>query len=313
MRIVLVSADIQSRLDQFDWLDAIALKERNSYRRFRLLALWATMVATIVGALSLLPIEDKLQPWQRSTIQVLQALAVTLSFAATIWVSMRQSVRQWLQARAVAERLRADVFRALIRAGTDAAASRLAAALACFRDAHLDWQIRFYAERGAQYRQYRRGKRGFDPYSMAGNLLLAVAVVLGSLGLAKLVAREFHLDLPQLDALVQWVRLEQTERWQLGLGAMATSILAFATMRSFIDVDDRNASLYPMTYTALQTVRNAELEDAEAAAASGNVGAVMAFCESVQTILDKEHLAWTFALPPEPVPTTITRDSGAGA
>jgi hypothetical protein len=303
IRVVLGSDEIQSRIVQFDWADAIALKEQRSYRGFRLLALWATMVATFVGAFTLLPLQEGLAPWQRSLIQVLQAVAVILSFIATIWVGVRQSVQQWLQSRAVAERLRGDVFRALIRGGGKEPTRLLAPALACFKDAHLNWQIDFYAERAARY---RRRAGGFDPYKMAGYLLLAVAVLFGSVVLLKWAASELKGQWPQLHAAVEWIRLEHPERYQLGLSAMATSILAFATMRSFIDVDDRNASVYPLTAAALQGVRAAGLENAEAAAAGGDPAKVMDFYDSVQSILDKEHLAWMRVLPAEPLWPAVT-------
>ena len=234
-------------------------------------------------------------------IQVLQAVALILAFVATVWVGMRQSVGQWLQSRAVAERMRADLFRAIMRAGADARVF-LAPALACFRDAHLDWQLAFYIGQGGQY---RRSAGNTTPYKMAGYLLLAVAVVLGLVGLINLAAR-FQSPLAPVDAALQWIRLEQSERWQLGLGAMASSILAFASARSFMDLDDRNASFYAMAAAELHRVRSADLADAEAAAASGNVAEVMAFCEKVQTILDAEHLAWVFARPPQE-PTIVPK------
>jgi len=301
IRSVLASADIKARLAQFDWADANALREQRSYRRFRLLSLWAAMAGTIAGALFLLPIEQWIVGWPQRVIQVLQALALILAFVATVWVGMRQSVGQWLQSRAVAERMRADLFRAIMRTGADAR-TFLAPALACFRDAHLDWQLAFYTWRGGLY---RRSAGNAAPYKMAGYMLLALAVFLGLVGLANLAGR-LQMPWPSLDAAMPWLRLEQPERWQLGLGAMASSILAFASARSFMDLDDRNASFYAMAAAELQRVRAAELADAEAAAASGNAAQVLAFCEKVQTILDAEHLAWMFARPAEE-PTIVPK------
>lgn len=291
---VLASADIKTRIAQFDWADANALREQRSYRRFRILSLWAAMAGAVVGAVFLLPIERWITGWPRLVIQLLQALALILAFIATVWVGMRQSVGQWLQSRAVAERMRADLFRAIMRTGADGRAL-LTPALACFRDAHLDWQLAFYAWRGGQY---RRSAGNTAPYKVAGYVLLAVAVLLGLVGLSNLAAR-FQLPLPPLDAAMQFLHLDQPERWQLGLGAMASSLLAFASARSFMDLDDRNASFYAMAAAELQRVRAADLANAEAAAASGNVAPVMAFCEKVQHILDAEHLAWVLARPTE--------------
>jgi uncharacterized protein DUF4231 len=302
IRTVLASPDIETRLAQFEWADAMAVKEQRSYRRFRMLSLWATMLGTVVGALFLLPIEQSIDGWPRTAFQVLQAAALVLALAATIWIGMRQQVGQWLKARALAERMRADLFRAVMRAGAEGN-RLLAPALACFRDAHLDRQLAFYTERGERY---RKSAGNSSPYRMTGYVLLAVAVALGSVGIINLAAR---LDWwPLIEIAMQWLRVEHPERWQLGLGAMASSILAFASARSFMDLDDRNASFYANTAAQLQRLRTTDLVDAEAAAAAANVSEVLEFCEKVQTLLDTEHLAWTFTRPAEPPPA----DGNAG-
>jgi F0F1-type ATP synthase assembly protein I len=289
---VLASPDIKARLAHFDWTDAIAIKERKSYRRFRLLGLWATMTGTIVGALVLLPLDELIDGWPRWTIQGLQTLALILAFIAAVFIVLRQSSVQWMQSRAVAERMRADVFRAIMRGGL------LRPALACFKDAQLDWQLGYYARRGSQHRQ---SAGNTTPYKMFGYLLLAIAVALGLVGFMNMAAK-FGLSWPPLDAAGQWVRLEQSGRWQLGLGTMASSILAFASARSFMDQDDRNASYYALAGAELERIRTTDLSSAEAAAASDNVADVMAFCEKVQAILDAEHLAWVYTRPPDVVP-----------
>ncbi len=304
IRTVLTSPDIESRLTQFEWADATAVKEQRSYRRFRMLSLWATMMGTLVGALFLLPIEQSIEGWLRTLFQVLQAAALVLALVATVWIGMRQQVGQWLKARALAERMRADLFRAVMRAGTDGN-RLLAPALACFRDAHLDRQLAFYTERGERY---RKSAGNSSPYRMTGYVLLAVAVVLGSVGIMNLATRIDWLW-PPLEIAMQWIRLEHPERWQLGLGAMASSILAFASARSFMDLDDRNASFYANTAAQLRRLRSMDLVNAETAAAAGNVGEVLEFCEKVQTLLDTEHLAWTFTRPTETPPAGATAGS----
>ena len=297
IRTVLGSPDIETRLGQFEWADATAVKEQRSYRRFRMLSLWATMMGTVVGALFLLPIEPSIDGWPRPAFQVLQAAALVLALAATVCIGMRQQVGQWLKARALAERMRADLFRAVMRVGADGNLL-LAPALACFRDTHLDRQLAFYTERG---QRYRKSAGNTSPYRMTGYVLLAVAVALGSVGIMNLAAR-FDWLWPPLEIAMQWIRLEHPERWQLGLGAMASSILAFASARSFMDLDDRNASFYANTAAQLLRLRTTDLVNAEAAAAAGNVAEVLGFCEKVQALLDTEHLAWSFMRPAEMPP-----------
>jgi hypothetical protein len=290
IRSIVATADIKFRLNQFDWADGTALKKQRSYRRSRLLALWATMTASVVGAFTLLPLDQWIAAWPRLVIQVLQAVGLALAFVATVWVGMRRSIGQWLQSRAVAERMRADVFRAIMRGGA-ASGETLAPVLACFRDAHLDWQLAFYNSRETQ------SAGTTAPYKMVGYVLLAVAVVPGLVGLAD-VAAKLQLQLP-METAIQSLRLEQPGRWQLGLGAMATSILAFARMRSFMDLDDRNASFYPIAAAELRRICSTDLAAAETAATRGSLVEVLAFCEAVQTAVDAEHLAWMVTRAPD--------------
>jgi hypothetical protein len=289
LRTVIRSPDIESRLVRFDAADQVAIKEQGSYRSFGRFALWATMIGTVVGALLLLPID--LAEWPRRIVEALHALAMILTFIAVFWISLRKSVSQWMQARAEAERARADVFRAILRSGAGAN-ELLAPALACFKDAHLDWQLNFFKRRGAQHRQ---SAGNAAPYRVVGYALLTAALFLGFVGIAHL-ATELGWW-PELKSTLQSLPLHEPGRWQLGLGAIASSILAFASARSFMDQDDRNASCYALAAVELERIKRNDLAKAEAAAAAGNVADVLAFAERVQTILDAEHLAWAFSRP----------------
>ena len=286
---VIASDPIQKLVDLFDKADATALKEQRTYRRLGRMALWATMAGTVVGALVLLPIDRWTTGWPRLAIQGLQAVALTLSLVATLWVGWRQSVGRWLRARAVAEGLRGNVFRAIVQAGADAR-GLLAPALACFKDAHLDWQLAYYRRRGAQH---RRSAGNTAPYKLLGYLILAVAVVVGAVGFLNLVATFEWAWLP-IKAAAQWFPLEHSGHWQLGLGVMATSILAFASACSFMDQDDRHAVLCELAAERLEEIEREGMAEADAAAASGDADAVVAFCRSVQAIMSAEHLAWTY-------------------
>ena len=291
LRTVMATPDIEDRLARFDGADKIAIREQKSYRRFGRFALWATMIGAVVGALLLLPIDLSDRP--RKIVEALHALAMILTFVAIFWLSVRKSVGQWMQSRAGAERARAEVFRAILRVGAREP-EFLAPALACFKDAHLDWQLGFFEKRGAQHRQ----SAGYAaPYRAVGYLLLTAALVLGFVGLANLAAELGWARSPLKDAL-QTLPLSDTGRWQLGIGAIASSILAFASARSFMDQDDRNAACYALAAVELERIKRNDLPKAEAAAVGGNVADVLAFTEKVQAILDAEHLAWAFARPP---------------
>ena len=289
LRGVVASDAVQKPLALFEKADATAIREQRTYRRFGRLALWSTMAGTVVGALVLLPVDHWIAGWPRLVIQGVQAVALALSLVATLWVGWRQSVGRWLRARAVAEGLRGDVFRAIVQAGAGAR-DLLAPALACFKEAHLEWQLGYYTRRGAQH---RRSAGNTAPYKLLGYLILAVAVCVGVVGFIDLVAK-FEWSWGPVATAAQWFAFEHSGRWQLGLGVMATSILAFANARSFLDQDERHAVLCELAAERLQDIERAEMAEAEAAAASGEADAVVAFCQKVQGIMSAEHLAWAY-------------------
>lgn len=293
LQAVVSSSEIEGKVAQFDQLDATAIKKQRAYRRLGRFALWTMMVGAIVGALMLLPIEQWIDGRPRKLIEGFHALALILTFVAILWIGWRQSVGQWMQARAEAEKIRAEVFRAIVAVGADRK-ELLAPALACFKDAHLDWQLGFYQRRGGQH----RSAAGLaTPYRIAGYLLLALSVCLGAIGLMNL-AEELGVSLwPSVKTAAQGLLPTNHGRWQLGLGAIASSILVFASARTFMDQNDRNAACYALAAEKLQHLKSAELPKAERAAQSGSYSDVRAFCEDVQRILDAEHLAWLFTPP----------------
>ncbi len=295
LRALLTLPEIEHKLSEFDAADAIAIEEQRSYRRLGRFALRAMMVGALIGALALLPLDRWIDGWLRRAIELVQALALIVTFVAVMWSGWRQSVGQWMHSRAQAEKLRADVFRAIVQRGASDAKALLAPALACFKDAHLDWQLGYYRKSG---REHRRAAGNATPYKIVAYLLTGVSVVLGVIGLVNFAA-ELGFPLPRAASWFRSLAVPEAGRWQLGLGAMASSILAFASARSFMDQDDRNASCYELAAKELERLGANDLPRAEAAAREGRAGEVTAFCESVQTVLSAEHLAWIFSRPRE--------------
>jgi len=287
VRGLVASDPIEKLIARFDAADATAVKEQGNYRRSGRLVLWATMAGTVVGALALLPIDRWITGRPQLVIQAVQAVALTLSLLATWWIGWHQPVGRWLKARAAAEVLRGDVFRAIVQAGAEARGA-LAGAFACFKEAHIEWQLGYYRRRGAQH---GRSAGNTAPYKLLGYLVLAVAVLIGSMGLLNTAAK-LEWSWQWIKALAQWLAVEETGRWQLGLGVISTSILAFASARSFMDQDDRQAVLYELAAEELEDLKREGMARADAAASSGDAGPVTAFCERVQRVMSAEHLAW---------------------
>ena len=99
------------------------------------------------------------------------------------------------------------------------------------------------------------------------------------------------------DAVLQAVLalIDDPIRWQLGLNTMASALLAFASARSMIHQDDRNAALYRGTLADLDRVRGEQKEAVIAAAERGDEATVAGYTREVQAILDADHRAWRLA------------------
>ncbi len=99
--------------------------------------------------------------------------------------------------------------------------------------------------------------------------------------------------------LVAWLRLaEEPVRWQLGLGTLASALLAYASARTLIHQDERNAALYAHTGKRLDDLASTHGNAAILAAARGDGVAVIDYARAAQAILDADHTAWQFHHPP---------------
>lgn len=300
LRAVIASREVATRVALFDGTDAAAVGMQRTYSRAGRLARWASLLVAVVVPLKLLPIETLVPSWSSLAINALWMLSILLTLLAIGWISLRRPVGQRMQYRAQAERVRADVFRAIIRMSADAPRA-LSEGLACFKSAHLDWHIDYYLRRSQDLRdKYALAARTTARVRVAGYLLSGGAALLGLVAIANFAAA-LGFSVPYL-SYFQWLIVTEPDRWQLGLNAAALSILAFANSLSpigSIDSDVRNVSTYPWAANELKRQRMKELPAAETAAAKGGAADVVAFCETVQSIIDAEHLAWvsTSSLP----------------
>ena len=292
------SAKIQEEIGTFDAADALAVAKQTSYRRVGSLALWATMIGALIGALALLPVSWPAGGW-RIAMEISQTLALVLSFAAIIWISWTQPVDRWMRARGEAEVIRARLFSMLMQGNVPGADNKelLQQKLQCFVSAHLQNQLGYYRKRGAEH---SRAAGTLTPFRVTGYLLTAIAVLIG-LAAAVNVLAGLGLSIPLwVSSASQWLLVPEHGRWQLGLGAMASSILAFASARSLMEQNQRNASSYAATTEMVERIKANELSMAQSAAAKGETGPVVTFCENVQRVLSAEHLAWTLHGPSIP-------------
>jgi hypothetical protein len=298
LRGVLAREDVKRQRAEFTSADRAALRKQKRYRQAGRLARLAALVGLLIVPIELLPIEHWLPPWSPVVINSLRGVTLFLTFVAIILLGLRRSAVGWKQARGKAEETRAEFFGKLIQvAGTDGKA--LEQALACFKAAHLDRQIAFYAERIEQLPSRIRAETSWTaPFRLVGIVLSVGAAVLGVVTLVKYLAAQ-GVVVPYLSALLSWI--PEPARWQHGLHATAASLLAFAGARFLTHEDLSSAVLYPWAKEELERVRSADLAHAEASASSGNLAAVQEFRARVQGVLDREHKVWAGASPEQTV------------
>jgi hypothetical protein len=302
LREVVTSREVATQIATFDRIDAVAVAMQRAYSHAERLARWASLLVAVVVPLKLMPIEGLLPSWSSMIVNGLWLLSIFLTLLAIGWISLRQPVAQRMQHRAQAERVRADVFRAIIRLSPNVPGA-LEQGVACFKSAHLNWHIDYYLRRAQELRDnYATAARTTARVRTAGYFLSGCAALIGLIAIANIITA-LGFSVPYL-SLFQWFVVSEPDRWQLGLNAASLSILAFASSLSpvgTIDSDIRNVSTYPWAANELTRQRVKELPLAEISAASGKVAEVVRFCETVQSVIDAEHLAWvsTSLLPEE--------------
>lgn len=289
---------IEDQLHAFDLADAIAVKKQRLYRRAGRLALWSMTVSVVSGALVLMPLDTVLVGRSYQAISVVQTVALTTAVLTVLWIAWTRPIDQWMQARAEAETIRGDVFRSILE-GSDQGGDpkrALQEKLACFRRAQLESQLEFYDRRGSEARQ-ACGRA--TPLRLVGYALTGIVV---AFGFAAFVKAWSDFGLPMwwpLLVVADWILVPNSNRWQLGLGTVASSVLAFASARSLMDQDERNAICYGVAAEQIREVVRADVATAVTAAANGDSKTVGAFCGRIQRILEAENLAWLYARPPD--------------
>jgi hypothetical protein len=281
------------RLAAYEAADATALQAQGRYKRWGGIALLLATLATSIAAAMLLPVSEWLSPDARHMISVLQADANIISLYIVWLLGKRQTVGRWLTTRAEAERLRGKLFGDLVRASVPAevAASELwPQKLGLFNQAHVAYQQAFF--RSAARRHGRAAASLSLPRAMA---MLATMLSIGVGGIDA-----FGLWPADPDALASWLQLvDEPARWQLGLGAIASALLAYASARTLMDQDERNAALYAHSLARLEALIGERGEAAAAAAAAGDGATVIDYARAAQTILDADYTAWQLHRPPD--------------
>jgi len=298
IRAVVASPAVQDQLKAFEKADQDAIIAQARYRRYAYLALAATTLSALAGAVLILPLGQVLPEFPRPAASLIQTVSLLVSVIAIQWLLWRRPLDDWLASRARAEQLRGRIFEAILAEGTeDGGSSALVRQkLDCAMAAHVEDQLAFFKNSATRH---RTTARALSPLSVLGYLLLTLAVAIGFLGLPPLLT-SFHVSvMPEIVAIAAALTPLEHSQWQLGFGTMASNLLAHMTARSMLDQDERKASLYEATADRISELVGAERAATEAAADQGDLAAVTAFFERLRRVLEGEHAAWSLSRPPK--------------
>lgn len=288
LKRILTRPDIEAIKEAFSASDQNAVRARDHYKRVGRLGLYAGTLATIAGAIFLLPVDGGtgLTP-----VSVLQVAALLLAFLASRWLALMKPFNSWMEQRAQAEIARAELFDTVMQAQEpvrDGELPTLPLQLEYFRRYQLDVQRRYYDGRQAEHRSA----------AWRSNHLLTFSAVLT--GITILIGVAIALNLAQgvvdwpdwLDSVLALIAPGQLNRVVLATGVVASALYGLGVARSLMDLDERNASRYKIVAGNLEFLFDAKLPAARQAAADGDQAAVLKFVQAVQDQISAEHREW---------------------
>ena len=277
---------------QYRTADIAAVKAQAYYKRIGRLSLYAATLATLVGALFLLPIEPWLTGTPARVASLLQILAMTIAFLGSRFLAVRAPFDAWMKKRAETEIARIALFDEVGKAsegGREGELDLLPLKLEYFRRYQLDVQRRYYRGRGAQHRAAAwRNNRWLSASVLVTIVSIAIGVVAGLH-----IAAAWGVGVPV--SVLSWsdaLAGPQTNRLVLGLGIIASGLYGLGVARSLMDLDERNASRFLTTADNLEYLAATGLAGAREAAAAGRQDEVLAFIQRVQEQISSEHREW---------------------
>jgi len=308
LKRVLARDDIKEIADSFRLADAKAIAAQARYKHIGRLGLYAATVATLIGAIFLLPIEPWLQGSAAAIASMLQVVSLMMAFLASRYLIIAKPFDAWMKSRAEAEIARVGLFNAVTGAtemSRDGELPLLPLALEYFRRYQLDVQRRYYKGRAAQHAAAAWHN---NQWLRAGFLLTATSVIIGVM-LAFELAAASGLPVPS------WLLVLPSgfagdpgpNRITLALGVVASALYGLGVARSLMDLDERNASRYATTSDNLEFLTDKRLAEARTAAAEANAEVVRIFVSDVQSQISSEHREWILLSARESAPDRLRR------
>lgn len=292
LRTMLESQAFRDHLVGYEQMNRSAIKAQSRYRRWGLVALSLATLATLLAALTLLPISTLFPHDATRYVSGLQFAANAFSLLIVWQLNRTGAIDSWMTSRAEAERLRGMLFAELLRApdppGADPSKT-WQEKLELLEAAHLGYQQAYFES--AARRNTTSARRLSLPRRLA-LAAIALAGVIGAITFLDWWPRDFT-------NLVPWLKLvEEPIRWQLGLNTFASGLLAFASAHAMIHQNERNAVLFRRSAEQLAALRASEGKATADAARRGDGGQVLAYAQKAQAILEADHIVWQLNRPP---------------
>lgn len=307
LKRVLERDEIKHIIDRFRAADTKAIEAQARYKHIGRLGLYAATLATITGALFLLPIDTWVRGLPAEIASIVQVLGLAVAFLASRYLVSAKPFDAWMKNRAEAEIARVALFDVVVDATEPARAGEiplLPLALEYFRRYQLDMQRRYY--KGSAARHQSASWRN-NQWLRAGLAFTAASLVLGFL-LALRVAFDLGVPVPTwLLILPPDMAGTGPNRISLALGVVASALYGLGVARSLMDLDERNASRYASTSENLEFLAETRMEAAREAAAAANADVVRSFVADVQNQISSEHREWILLSAREVRPDRLRR------
>jgi hypothetical protein len=287
-----IRAAIEDKLLAYEAADAIAMKYQSNYRGWGEVALGASTIGALIGALLLLP--PTLIEWLPAGI-IGGAQTVVLGVAVVlIWLlTATGRVTKWMKARGLAEQLRGQIFHQIVHAplvpGTD---ERIVTAQkhGLMQAAYIDHQQEFFS---GSINRFKGSASRWTPSRISGYVLFGIVGLMALPLIAKILAT-MKIALPQVVAdMAGWLATHDADRWRVAVATVASSVMTHASAKSAMAQDARNVAMYTAT-----AARVADIVRARSPDVTHDVAALKRHLGQVQQVLETEHFAW-FNSPPE--------------
>lgn len=289
LKRVLQRPDLEEIIDTFAVSGEAAKRAQQRYKLLMRLSALSSLGAMVIAAGLLLAYARVSESNLLPVLSTLQGGLLLLSFLFSLLVAYRRPFDVWMRERATAEHLRISLFNRIIAAREQNEGDELPyieLKLEYFRRFQLDVQRKYYRERG---QQHRRAVRRASILRWLGSIMILLAglpVVL-RLFLPESQPMMFEAELPQ------WARDgDLQQRFFIAMSTTGAALQGFLVASNLINQDERNAARYGSTSENLEALATRPLDEARAAAETGDEQGVQTFAALIQEQISSEHREW---------------------